>query len=97
MKCQYLGRGLKAPFPETGRQCLPMHTCASLKRATQARKVHRCRFRRKAHVTEGMRRGGYKGGVRGGNGGLEWIGLDWSFALFRRAIPGSHATGKLGS
>ena len=24
--------------------------------------------------------------------GLDWIGLDWSFALFRRAIPGSQAT-----
>ena len=34
--------------------------------------------------------GGYGGGGKG-----EWIGLiglDWSFALFGRAIPGSHAT-----
>ena len=28
----------------------------------------------------------------GGGGGGGWIGLDWSFALFRRAIPGSQVT-----
>ena len=34
--------------------------------------------------------GGGVGAAGGGGGiGLDWIGLDWCFALFRRAIPGS--------
>ena len=33
---------------------------------------------------------------RGGVGGGDWIGLDWCFALFGRAIPGSQVTRPIG-
>ena len=37
----------------------------------------------------------YRGGGQGG-GGVDWIGLDWCFALFGRAIPGSQVTQSTG-
>ena len=38
--------------------------------------------------------GGVQRGVNGGGG--VWIGLDWCFALFERAIPGSQVTWPMG-